>query len=58
MSENPKIKAVRKVDVVIHEDLRRLAKSMRMVLIRRYPNAEERKLVAAQIMHEVRGAAI
>jgi hypothetical protein len=43
--------------VTIHDDLKRLVKSMQTVLERRYPVTEERKLVAGQIMAEVQKAA-
>jgi len=37
----------------VHEDLQRLAKSMRSVLMRRYPNPSERRDVASQIMSKI-----
>ena len=39
------------------DDLYRLANSMRRVLVRRYPDPDERQVVAVQIMQEVRGRA-
>lgn len=39
------------------EDLYRLANSMRLVLVRRYPDPEERQVMAGQIMQRVKGAA-
>ena len=52
MTQNAKIQTVPKREI-IHPDLRRLVKSMRMVLIRKYPDPEERQNVAAQIMQKV-----
>jgi hypothetical protein len=46
-----------KETVTIHDDIKRLVKSMQTVLERRYPVSEERKLVAGQIMAEVQKAA-
>ena len=56
MTQNAKIQTVPKREI-IHPDLRRLVKSMRMVLIRKYPDPEERQAVVAQIMREVRAGA-
>lgn len=57
MSEQPKMEKVKKDETPIHEDVLRLAKSMQVVLRRRYPNPIERQVVAVQIMHEVSRAA-
>jgi hypothetical protein len=38
---------------VVHEDVRRLARSMRMLLAKKYENLEERQAVAAKIMKEI-----
>lgn len=37
----------------MHDDLRRLAIGMRNVLLRKYPDAEERRAVQARIMREI-----
>jgi pantothenate kinase len=58
MSETLKIKVIRRDEAVqVHEDLKRLVKSMQMVLIRKYKDPEERRIVAIRIMAEVRAVA-
>lgn len=52
MSSNPKI--IKKADKPIHPDVRRLAASMKAVLIRKYPDPLERQMVAQKIMREVK----
>jgi hypothetical protein len=37
----------------IHDDLKRLARSMANVLRRRYPNVEERRVITSRIMQEL-----
>ena len=39
--------------IILHDDLKRLVKSMQALMVRRYPVQEERKLVVGQIMAEV-----
>lgn len=53
MSEQPKIIKLKDRKPIIHEDLQRLAKSMRNVLRLRYPNPSERRLIASQIMSKI-----
>lgn len=50
-------KVIKRDNVAIHSDLRRLVRSMRKALIRRYPDATERNEAAMEIMREVLGAA-
>jgi hypothetical protein len=52
MTEQPKMKTVKK-DELVHPDLVRLAQSMRKVLLRKYPNTEQRQAIASQIMQKV-----
>ncbi len=56
MSDNRQIERIAK-ELIVHPDLRRMARSMRKMLVRKYANPEERQVVAAKIMAEVRGTA-
>jgi hypothetical protein len=54
MNQDPK--DTNEKDVPMHDDIRRLAISMRVILRRKYPDEAERARVSARIMREVQAA--
>lgn len=52
MTKQPKI--IKRQDKPVHPDIKRVAKSMRDLLQRRYPDPLEREVIARRIMQDVK----